>query len=212
VCPECGTSLDADGYCQDAGCPRCGKTVPADERSTRPDLGCPRCGGHGEVDASTASGAPDEWPLDWYPCPACRGSGDRPTNADRAAWVIAALERFGALTGQRGYFTEPVDREAACEIVADFLGDLLHLCDRLGLDFDPLLDRGRGDFEAEVECPTCLGTPHPLEGTCVNEECPDVGRSTWALRSEQRATAEGLAQVANLPGEIHPLDPFGIEG
>lgn len=32
------------------------------------------------------------------------------------------------------------------------------------------------------------------------------------LRRTERATAEGLAQVANMPGEVHPLDPYQIEG
>lgn len=26
-CPECGTTIDEDGYCTDVGCVNCGKTV-----------------------------------------------------------------------------------------------------------------------------------------------------------------------------------------
>jgi hypothetical protein len=33
--------------------------------------------------------------------------------------------------------------------IGDMLGDLMHLCDRDGFDFDDLLRMGRGNYEAE---------------------------------------------------------------
>jgi hypothetical protein len=62
------------------------------------------------------------------------------TNDDRAAWAQAAVDTFMRETG--------TDAEDA---IPDLLGDLMHLCDMRGLDFNALLNRGAGHYQAEVE-------------------------------------------------------------
>jgi hypothetical protein len=62
-------------------------------------------------------------------------------NGDRAEWAARALRTFQAATG--------TDRDDA---LADLLGDLMHLADRDGYDFDRELKRAR-QFYAEETTP-----------------------------------------------------------
>lgn len=66
-----------------------------------------------------------------------------PSNDDRAQWAWNGLERFGKDTGQKMKHDLP-------EIVGDFLADLMHLCNRDGLDFDERLANGRGHYQYEL--------------------------------------------------------------
>jgi len=65
-------------------------------------------------------------------------------NRDRAAWAEAPLRYFAHLTG--------LDYEADQPATAlrDLLGDLMHLCDVLEIDFDGELDVARGHYNAEI--------------------------------------------------------------
>jgi hypothetical protein len=60
-------------------------------------------------------------------------------NDDRAAWAGAALREFQRQTG--------TDDENA---VNDLLGDLMHWCDRKGVDFDDELTHARWHYDAET--------------------------------------------------------------
>lgn len=60
-------------------------------------------------------------------------------NDTRAAWAATVLVEFQKATR--------TDREDA---LADLLTDLLHWCDRTGLDFDTELARGRGNYQEET--------------------------------------------------------------
>ncbi|MDC8832831.1 hypothetical protein [Alteromonas gilva] len=46
-----------------------------------------------------------------------------------------------------------VDPEPVEQGIRDLLGDLQHLCNSLGLDFDYLLERATGTFRDELESP-----------------------------------------------------------
>lgn len=69
-------------------------------------------------------------------------------NGNRAAWAEAAIAAFVVATG-----TDPEDA------LADLLGDLIHWCDRNGLDFDHELHRGRGYYADETAPPTPIEPP-----------------------------------------------------
>lgn len=60
-------------------------------------------------------------------------------NEKRSSWAQDALDRFMRVTG--------TDRE---DVLTDLLGDLLHWCDRNGVDFDNELRKGRSHYEAET--------------------------------------------------------------
>lgn len=64
-------------------------------------------------------------------------------NTRRAGFTVPALRAFSDTVRLHG---EDVDT-----VISDLLGDLLHLCDALGHDFDALLERGCSHYEAEVE-------------------------------------------------------------
>lgn len=63
-------------------------------------------------------------------------------------WAAVALEAFGNSTG-----THPDDEFDTA--VGDFLADLMHLCDKKGVNFEDLLEKGRGHYESEVLCAMC---------------------------------------------------------
>lgn len=78
-------------------------------------------------------------------------------NEKRADWALASIQVFQHATG--------TDAEDA---ISDFLGDLMHLCDRLkGVDFDAELARGKAHYKyeitplEEVEEPTQAGLYQP---------------------------------------------------
>lgn len=90
-----------------------------------------------------------------------------PTNETRALWARAALETFGASTGQVGYFDTPQGEERqSCvrEIVADFVANLHHLVRLEGLDFAELVAQGVTYHDYELEEQTAP-TPDPPERT-----------------------------------------------
>jgi hypothetical protein len=60
-------------------------------------------------------------------------------NEKRALWAEAALLAFQSLTG--------TDMEDA---VCDLTADLMHWCDRHGMDFDNELQRGHGHYVEET--------------------------------------------------------------
>jgi len=60
-------------------------------------------------------------------------------NDERSAWAAAALAAFITETG--------TDEEGAR---GDLLGDLMHWCDRNNYDFEAMLSRARGHYEAET--------------------------------------------------------------
>lgn len=65
-------------------------------------------------------------------------------NEERADWAEEALETFCDTTGVRP------ENDGLDTCIADLLCDLMHLCDRYGLDFDYLADHGRGHWREET--------------------------------------------------------------
>lgn len=63
-------------------------------------------------------------------------------NAIRASYGSEAVRAYGATTHM-------LDEEPETAI-SDLVGDLRHLCDSLGLDFDELADNGTSHYEAEI--------------------------------------------------------------
>jgi hypothetical protein len=61
-------------------------------------------------------------------------------NGDRAEWAAAALRHFQCCTG--------TDYDTA---LVDLLGDLMHWCDRNGVDFEDELSRARRHYDAETK-------------------------------------------------------------
>lgn len=85
-------------------------------------------------------------------------------NDDRAGWADEGLRKFQRETG-----TEDDD------LVCDFLGDLMHWCDRNGADFEHELHRAHEHYAAETiaEVFTCAGCGRP-EIECSVDPCPGV--------------------------------------
>lgn len=70
-----------------------------------------------------------------------------PTNEDRAEWAWRALEAFAKQTGQDTNGGDlKYDREI---VVSDLLCDLMHLCDRDGIDFNLALQNGQDNYREE---------------------------------------------------------------
>lgn len=69
------------------------------------------------------------------------------TNGERANWAYLALERFARATNQDNSGDLKHDRGT---VVNDLLCDLMHLCDRDGLDFEDLVERARGHYQEEL--------------------------------------------------------------
>lgn len=68
-----------------------------------------------------------------------------PTNLDRSTWADAALDAYARLTR-----TIPEDSDTE-ELVRDLLTDLMHLCDRDGVDFAQELEYARGNYQEEMD-------------------------------------------------------------
>lgn len=81
-----------------------------------------------------------------------RSGFEGPDNSDRARWAFNAVAAYAI---QNRYSTEAVldeeDTDHLEEVVGDFLDDLMHALNGLGLDFDELAERGRYHFTAELE-------------------------------------------------------------
>jgi len=69
------------------------------------------------------------------------------TNAQRAAWAEKAVSAFARETNQSSYLG---NLEDYLDMVADLFVDLLHLCDREGLDIDQILRRAHHHHDEEV--------------------------------------------------------------
>lgn len=69
-------------------------------------------------------------------------------NLERAKWAENALVTFGKDTGT-SFDHEP---DSA---LGDFLADLMHLCDREGISFEEMLDKGRRHYASEATCCIC---------------------------------------------------------
>lgn len=79
-----------------------------------------------------------ELACDWGNAEACADD-----NATRAEFASIGVKAYAKRVGT-------LDEEPALTI-SDLLGDLMHLCDALGEEFDALVDRGRGHYEPELE-------------------------------------------------------------
>jgi hypothetical protein len=69
-------------------------------------------------------------------------------NIERAGWAEKGLLAYGHENGVR-FEQEPVST------VGDFLADLMHLCDRDGLNFEAMLEHGREHYDHESICHEC---------------------------------------------------------
>lgn len=65
-------------------------------------------------------------------------------NSANALWGGAALAKYGGVV--QGEWDEPLDT-----VLADLLGDLLHLADALDLDFEDALHKAEMNYTAEVD-------------------------------------------------------------
>lgn len=66
-----------------------------------------------------------------------------PNNQTRANRAEAALEAWLAKSGEDGPITDPAT-------LADLLADLMHWCDREGIDFDDARESAGLNYAAEV--------------------------------------------------------------
>jgi len=73
-----------------------------------------------------------------------------PTNEDRAAWAELALDEFCLAVFGRD-FADTAKTEGADVPVGDLLCNMMHLCQRQGVDFQAMITRAEMHFEAEVE-------------------------------------------------------------
>jgi hypothetical protein len=69
-------------------------------------------------------------------------------NVERASWAWNAMETFMKETGL-------ADDDVFETVAGDFLGDFLHMCDLLGVDFEELLEKGREHHRVETACALC---------------------------------------------------------
>jgi hypothetical protein len=79
----------------------------------------------------------DHLACDWGNPEACADD-----NTLRAELAALAVRAYAERTGVLG--------EEPALAISDLLGDLMHLCDALGLDFQGLVDRGAYHYEPEL--------------------------------------------------------------
>ncbi len=70
------------------------------------------------------------------------------TNAERAEWAEIGLLAFGKRTGMIAW--KIGDKEDSFLIVADFLADLAHWCDRNDVNFQEALQRATLHYRTET--------------------------------------------------------------
>lgn len=70
-----------------------------------------------------------------------------PTSYDRASWALKAIETFA---DQTGLDIDP-DGDGIETAMGDLLGDLMHLCKELDIDFYDMLHKGEGYFSFETQ-------------------------------------------------------------
>jgi hypothetical protein len=73
-----------------------------------------------------------------------KGNEMEPTNKDRAAWAMVAVNAFAEETGMDNA------GEELPAIVGDLLADIMHLCNQNGIDFAQVLDTGKDLFDGEI--------------------------------------------------------------
>lgn len=75
-----------------------------------------------------------------------------PTNEDRAEWARKSLWTYVEETryGSSDYELEPDNKDNNEEVIGDFLSDLRHLCDALGIDWDSVNSSGAMHHREEV--------------------------------------------------------------
>lgn len=67
---------------------------------------------------------------------------NRHDNTRRAGFALAAVQEYARVCNE-------ADEEPEI-VISDFLGDLRHLCDAVGLSFEALSDHGDWHYQAEV--------------------------------------------------------------
>ncbi len=67
----------------------------------------------------------------------------RHDNTVRAGFALLAVEAFAERVG--GIDSEPIEQQ-----ISDLLGDMMHLCDALGLSLDELAGRGAYHYDPET--------------------------------------------------------------
>lgn len=67
-----------------------------------------------------------------------------PTNETRALRIDEMMERYCWVLERRRWMRDEDD-------LKDMLTDLMHLCNRDGVDFDDILRTARMNYEAEIE-------------------------------------------------------------
>ena len=70
---------------------------------------------------------------------------DKTTNDDRAEWAEKALDTFAEVTG----LDRSGDKEDKELLVGDMISDLMHYCDREGLDWSVVTGRGGDHYREE---------------------------------------------------------------
>jgi hypothetical protein len=65
-------------------------------------------------------------------------------NNARATYAAAALVEYAAVVG------DPVHSEGLSEVISDLLGDLRHLCDALGINYEAAVLTGVAQYEEEL--------------------------------------------------------------
>lgn len=83
------------------------------------------------------------------------------TNNDRGFWALCAVEAYAGETrmdpreqvidGAKVEAGDPDHKAHAEELISDLLGDIRHLCDQFGIDWDTVDDRGADHYLAEKE-------------------------------------------------------------
>jgi hypothetical protein len=88
--------------------------------------------------------------------PYVNGEFREPNNDDRAGWAAAAVETFARQTKQlkAGDELPPVDAEGPNdwweEVLGDLVCDMIHLTNKLGIEWGDVVIRGEGAYEEEV--------------------------------------------------------------
>jgi len=91
-------------------------------------------------------------------------------NDRRAAWAAAALQTFRDATGAD-----------ADDALADLIADLMHWCDRNGMDIDRQLQRGRCHYAAETAA-------EPADKPSAGEPASGNGASPQPAAKKHRVT------------------------
>ena len=75
------------------------------------------------------------------------GPGESPCNGTRAEWAETALHAFLAATGEADHTGD--EGYSGEDEITDLLTDLLHFCDKKGIDAEEILGRAKRNWEHE---------------------------------------------------------------